>query len=367
MTSDPKDGPHRSSVERTLVEAIHTQSLDSAVSSLLTRDDLSSTDRHLVEAAAGASHSLTSAQDELATDVKSALDGIGIQSTRVEKRPPLSVQVEFRVSPEDVGRAGAALEPLGFRFEHTEGFRYDETTVAGQRVRRLNPQPVMLLRRGEITSRVLLSWTDYAEPPLWKRLLTPGSFEVELVPLPTALWRLYHLLRPLRPLLKRIPGLRPSTDLGYFLGTTTSTLPHLFDLVGLTPEDRFVDVGCGDGRVVLQAVESVGCHGLGIELNPQLVDIARSAAEERDLTERTRFIAADATEVDLSEATVVFLFLPVNALAFVLPKLIRSLPAGTKILAHEQAPLPPGLPPTPPIPVFADRDVTIAYLWTAAG
>ncbi|KAF1018817.1 MAG: hypothetical protein GAK30_03478 [Paracidovorax wautersii] len=98
----------------------------------------------------------------------------------------------------------------------------------------------------------------------------------------------------------------------------------------LTPRDRLVDLGSGDGRTVITAAQR-GVAARGIEYNPDMVNLARQAAAAQGVTRLATF-----EQADISEATVVTLFL-LPALNLKLRPTLLDMPAGTRILSNSFA------------------------------
>ena len=94
--------------------------------------------------------------------------------------------------------------------------------------------------------------------------------------------------------------------------------------------DVVVDLGCGDGRVLVEAARR-GAGAIGVEANPQMAALARRNTSECPFV---RIIEADMFEVDLSTATVVFLYL-LSGLNLRIRDKLRALPAGTRIVSHQ--------------------------------
>ncbi|MEL7209428.1 MAG: class I SAM-dependent methyltransferase, partial [Actinomycetota bacterium] len=135
------------------------------------------------------------------------------------------------------------------------------------------------------------------------------------------------------------PGDLPTGDganLGLFLGTPDALVRPLLARADPQAGERVVDLGCGDGRILIEAAATFGCRGRGIETDPRLVAIARSRVEAAGLADRVEIVEADAAEADFADADVVFLFLPVAAAAALTRSLLDRIEPGTRILAHEQ-------------------------------
>jgi len=98
--------------------------------------------------------------------------------------------------------------------------------------------------------------------------------------------------------------------------------------------DILYDMGSGDGRIVIEAAKKYGIRGVGIDLNAELVAKARENAEKEGVSHLTEFRAQDGLTVDISEATVVTLYMFKwfnNALR---PKL-QKLKPGSRVIAHD--------------------------------
>jgi SAM-dependent methyltransferase len=109
-------------------------------------------------------------------------------------------------------------------------------------------------------------------------------------------------------------------------------IDKMFDLATLTPEDLVVDLGSGDGRNVIAAAKR-GARGRGVEYNPDLVALSRTLAREAGVADRALFVEGDMYEADISDATVLALYLlPVN-MNKLKPK-FAALTPGTRIVAN---------------------------------
>ena len=98
--------------------------------------------------------------------------------------------------------------------------------------------------------------------------------------------------------------------------------------------DVVYDLGSGDGRIVIIAAQKYGARGVGVELDPKLIEVSRQVAREAEVSERVTFIQGDLFQADISAATVVTLFLSPSVNAELEPKLRRSCapaPASSRI------------------------------------
>jgi SAM-dependent methyltransferase len=135
----------------------------------------------------------------------------------------------------------------------------------------------------------------------------------------------------------------------------------MLELAQLRSEDVVYDLGCGDGRVVIDAVRRSGARGVGVDLDPKLVRLAEEGARRADVSSRVRFRTEDLFTTDLREATVVFLFLWPEINRRLLPKLLRELRPGSRIVSnmHDMG----DYPPTRRLVVQTRPEPHHVYLW----
>ena len=124
-----------------------------------------------------------------------------------------------------------------------------------------------------------------------------------------------------------------------------------------TATDVVYDLGSGDGRIPIIAAQKYGARGVGIEIDPRLVELSWRTANEAQVAHRVSFIVGDLFETDLSQATVVTAYLSPQIMKILEPK-FRALKPGTRIVSH-QFPM-KGWPPDRRIKV----DEAELLLWT---
>jgi hypothetical protein len=125
-----------------------------------------------------------------------------------------------------------------------------------------------------------------------------------------------------------------------YVPTPTAIVDRMLTLAGVGPGDYVIDLGSGDGRLVTTAVTKYRARGgLGIEIDPALVRLANDNAAKAGVADRARFVEQDLFAADVSEATVVTLYLIPGMLGRVEDKLRRELKPGTRVVSHDY-PLP---------------------------
>ena len=106
----------------------------------------------------------------------------------------------------------------------------------------------------------------------------------------------------------------------------------MLDLAKVTPNDYVIDLGSGDGRNVVAAAKR-GARALGVEYNPNLVDLSKRFAAVEGVADKATFVQGDMFEADISQATVLALFLLPENLRRLTPKFLDLRP-GTRIVAN---------------------------------
>lgn len=144
-----------------------------------------------------------------------------------------------------------------------------------------------------------------------------------------------------------------------FVPTREIVADQMLQLADITAGDIVYDLGSGDGRIVNLAAQKYGARGVGIEIDPPLVEIARQVARDAGVSDRATFVEADLFTADLSQATIVTIYLSPSVNRRLEPKLRRELRPGTRVVSHQ---FPIG--DWKPDKVVAADDGTDLYLWT---
>jgi SAM-dependent methyltransferase len=143
----------------------------------------------------------------------------------------------------------------------------------------------------------------------------------------------------------------------HFTPTRHNIADAMLKLANVTADDVVYDLGSGDGRIPIIAAQKYGARGIGIEIDPRLVELSWRIANEAEVASRVSFIVGDLFEADLSRATVVTAYLSPSIMKGLEPKL-RALKPGTRIVSH--AFTMPGWIPDRKIQV----DEAELFLWT---
>src|ERR671912_101650 len=116
--------------------------------------------------------------------------------------------------------------------------------------------------------------------------------------------------------------------------TSPDVVQVMFRLANVKADEVVYDLGCGDGRIVITAVREFGARGVCVDIDPQRIAESQENARKAGVAENIRFLNQDLFETDVSEASVVMLFLSPELNLKVRPKLLRELKPGTRIVSH---------------------------------
>jgi ubiquinone/menaquinone biosynthesis C-methylase UbiE len=119
-----------------------------------------------------------------------------------------------------------------------------------------------------------------------------------------------------------------------FVPTPEHVVGEMLDLAKVGPNDVVYDLGSGDGRIVIAAAKKHGARGVGIDIDPQRIREARANARAAGVAGRVEFRQGDLFKTDISEATVVTLYLLTAVNRQLKPKLLKELKPGTRVVSH---------------------------------
>jgi len=128
-----------------------------------------------------------------------------------------------------------------------------------------------------------------------------------------------------------------------YVPTPWPIVDAMLDLARIGRDDLLIDLGSGDGRLVVTAAKRFGARGYGVDINPELVALANRNAAEAGVASRVRFEQRDLFQTDLSQATVLTLYLLPQMVIELVPRILAQMPAGARVVSHDY-----GLSPWPP-------------------
>jgi len=122
---------------------------------------------------------------------------------------------------------------------------------------------------------------------------------------------------------------------GPYVPSPQSVVSDMLKLAEVGPKDFVIDLGSGDGRIVLTAAKVFGARGFGVEIKDDLVKLSNEAAQRDGLAERVKFMKQDLFKTDISQATVLTLYLLPDTVNLLREKLLAELRPGTRIISHD--------------------------------
>jgi hypothetical protein len=120
-----------------------------------------------------------------------------------------------------------------------------------------------------------------------------------------------------------------------YVTTASNVVETMLEMAQVTAKDNLIDLGSGDGRIVIDAVKKRGASGTGIELSPHLVKIAREEAARQGVAAKAVFKEGNLFNFDLHEASVLTMYLFPQINIRLRPRLFEQLKPGTRVVSHD--------------------------------
>ncbi len=128
---------------------------------------------------------------------------------------------------------------------------------------------------------------------------------------------------------------QPVKDAGPYVPSPQSVVADMLRYAEVGPNDFLIDLGSGDGRIVLTAAKVFGARGFGVEIKEELVKLANEAAQKEGVADRVKFLKQDLFKTDISQATVVTMYLLPDTVNMLKEKLLTELKPGARIVSHD--------------------------------
>jgi hypothetical protein len=129
----------------------------------------------------------------------------------------------------------------------------------------------------------------------------------------------------------RFPG---NLDVPY-VPTNAATVEAMLRVAGVGPEDYVIDLGSGDGRILITAAKQLRARGFGVDLDPQRVAESIANAKEAGVSERVKFFQRNLFDTRIADATVVTMYLLPRVNLELRPRLLAELRPGTRVVSHD--------------------------------
>jgi cyclopropane fatty-acyl-phospholipid synthase-like methyltransferase len=156
-------------------------------------------------------------------------------------------------------------------------------------------------------------------------------------------------------------------SLAPYVPTPDDVVDRMLVLARTTSKDVVYDLGCGDGRIPIAAAKKYGARGVGIDIDPKRIEESKANAKAAGVEQLVEFRLQDALEANVSDATVVTLFMLASGNAKLRPVLTRQLKPGARIVSHAFSMGPSWSPDKIDQFVSARGDEITLYLWKADG
>ncbi|MBY0267482.1 MAG: class I SAM-dependent methyltransferase [Burkholderiales bacterium] len=122
---------------------------------------------------------------------------------------------------------------------------------------------------------------------------------------------------------------------GPYVPTPNIVVDRMLALANVGPRDYVMDLGSGDGVIVITAAQKLQASGFGVDIDEELIRLSNERAKKLGIAERVRFEARDIFKTDVSKATVVTLYLLPEFMRKLRPKLYEELRPGTRVVSHD--------------------------------
>jgi len=133
----------------------------------------------------------------------------------------------------------------------------------------------------------------------------------------------------------RAADVQPVKNAGPYVPSPQSVVSDMLRYADVSASDFLIDLGSGDGRIVLTAAKVFGARGFGVEIKEDLVKRANEAAKEQGLADRVKFLKQDLFRTDISQASVITMYLLPDTVNMLKDKFLNELKPGTRIVSHD--------------------------------
>jgi len=128
---------------------------------------------------------------------------------------------------------------------------------------------------------------------------------------------------------------QPVKDAGPYVPSPEAAVAEMLEYAHVGPNDFIIDLGSGDGRIVRTAAKRFGARGFGVEIKEDLVRQANENAKKEGIADRVRFYKRDLFKTDISQATVLTMYLLPDTVNMLREKLLNELKPGTRVVSHD--------------------------------
>ncbi|HEY6865265.1 MAG TPA: methyltransferase domain-containing protein [Burkholderiales bacterium] len=120
-----------------------------------------------------------------------------------------------------------------------------------------------------------------------------------------------------------------------YVPTPQVVVERMLSMAAVRSGEKLIDLGSGDGRLVITAAKEYGAHGFGVDIDPRLVSRSNQAAEQAGVADRVKFLKQDLFDTDFHDADVLTLYLLPDVNLALRPKILSELRPGTRVVSHD--------------------------------
>ena len=124
-------------------------------------------------------------------------------------------------------------------------------------------------------------------------------------------------------------------DAGPYVPTPQYIVDRMLQLANVAASDYVIDLGSGDGRIVITAAKQFGARGMGVDISEKLVDLATTNSHKEQVSDKVRFVRQDAFKTEIAAASVLTLYLLPRFVLDLRPKMLAELKTGARIVSHD--------------------------------
>ncbi|MCC6535787.1 MAG: class I SAM-dependent methyltransferase [Burkholderiales bacterium] len=149
------------------------------------------------------------------------------------------------------------------------------------------------------------------------------------------LWLASALALGIAAWLHAAPARAQDVDAGPYVPTPQYIVDRMLQMAAVSGKDYVIDLGSGDGRIVITAAKRFGARGMGVDISEKLVDLATTNSYKEQVAGRVRFVRQDAFKTDIGAASVLTLYLLPRFVLDLRPKMLVELKPGSRIVSHD--------------------------------
>lgn len=120
-----------------------------------------------------------------------------------------------------------------------------------------------------------------------------------------------------------------------YVPTAQTTVDEMLKIANVSGSDYLIDLGSGDGRIVITAAKTYGTRGMGVDLNPQRIKESNENAKAAGVTDKVKFFQQNLFDTKLSDATVLTMYLLPSVNLQLRPRILSELKPGTRVVSHD--------------------------------